>query len=153
MSVSISRVKWAHAAPLLKAVREKVFVCEWRIPKCIEFDNDDKSSMHMLVCDDKTQEPIATGRISPNGEISRIAVLSHFRKSHIDKLVLKGLIGIAKDLELDDIFISSPLESVAHFKERNFTPLGSVYMVAGRAKQKMACPINHVGTAKYYLSH
>jgi len=153
MSISISRVNWDHAAPLLKTVREKVFICEWRIPKTIEFDRNDKSAIHMLVCDDQTQEPIATGRILPSGEISRIAVLSHFRKSHIDKLVLKGLIGIAKDLELNEIFICSPLESVEYFKEHHFRPIGSVYMVAGLPKQKMSCPINHIGTAKYYLSH
>ncbi len=153
MSVSVSRVNWAHAAPLLKTVREKVFICEWRIPKTIEFDRNDKSAIHMLVCDDNTQEPIATGRILPNGEISRIAVLSDFREKQIDKLVIKGLINVAKDLDLNEIYISIPLESVNYFKERHFKPLGSVYMVAGRAKQKMSCAINHVSTGKYYLSH
>jgi predicted GNAT family N-acyltransferase len=153
MSISISRVNWEHAAPLLKTVREKVFICEWRIPKTIEFDQYDKNAIHMLVCCDQSQEPIATGRILPSGEISRIAVLSDFRKKQIDKVILKGLIRIAKDLELQQIYISSPLDSVEYFKRRHFEPAGSVFMVAGRPRQKMSCPINSISTAKYYLSH
>lgn len=153
MSISISRVNWKHAAPLLKVVREKVFICEWRIPREVEFDTNDESAIHILVCCDLSQEPIATGRILPNGEISRIAVLTDFRKKQIDRLILTKLINIAKELELNEIYISSPLSSVEYFKKRRFSSTGSVFMVAGRPRQKMVCPINNIGIAKYYLSH
>ena len=97
MTFSISRVSWEQAAPLLKTVREKVFICEWRIPKHIEFDKKDRiMPFHLLVCDDKTQEPVATGRILATGEISRIAVLMSYRKHQVDHLVVQGLLAIAK---------------------------------------------------------
>ena len=110
MSFSVSRVKWEAAVSLLKDVREKVFICEWRIPRKIEFDRKDQYAFHVLVCDDITQEPIATGRILSTGEISRIAVLMAFRKRNIDREVMKGLLAIAKDLKLDEIFISHVYE-------------------------------------------
>jgi predicted GNAT family N-acyltransferase len=153
MSFSISRVEWDLAAPLLKTVRERVFICEWRIPKKIEFDRKDKSAFHMLVCDDSTQEPVATGRISANGEISRIAVMMDYRKNSIDKFVLQGLISIANDLKLSEVFIYSPLEFVSYFEQQNFSVKGAVFMEAGIPRQRMVCPLKELNMAKYYLVH
>jgi len=157
MSYSVSRVKWEQAAPLLKNIREKVFVCEWRIPKHLEFDKNDRSAFHMLICDDITQEPIATGRILATGEISRIAVLMSFRRLDMDKIVLQGLFKIAKELNLDEVFIHSPLDTVEYFAKHNFFTVGSVFMEAGMPRQRMACDINQAmdnsGLSKCYLSH
>jgi len=157
MSYSISQVKWQQAAPLLKNIREKVFVCERRIPKKIEFDQGDRTAYHMLVCDDTSQEPIATGRITPQGEISRIAVVMGYRSEKIDKFIMQGLFRIARNLSLKEVFISSPLEKVDDFIKHDFLPIGSVYMEAGMPKQRMACGITlaveNAEKAKYYLSH
>ncbi|MCJ8321245.1 MAG: GNAT family N-acetyltransferase [Colwellia sp.] len=157
MSYSVSRVKWEQAAPLLKNIREKVFVCEWRIPKHLEFDKNDRSAFHMLICDDITQEPIATGRILATGEISRIAVVMSFRRFDMDKVVLQGLFKIAKELNLDEVFIHSPLDTVDYFAKHHFFTVGSVFMEAGMPKQRMACGINQAidnsALSKYYLIH
>jgi len=157
MSYSISQVKWQQAAPLLKNIREKVFVCERRIPKRIEFDQGDRTAFHMLVCDDTNQEPIATGRITPQGEISRIAVIMGYRSEKIDKFIMQGLFQIARKLTLQEVFISSPLEKVDYFTKHGFYPIGSVYMEAGMPKQRMACDIiqavENYEKAKYYLNH
>ncbi len=153
MTFSISRVQWEQAAPLLKTVREKVFICEWRIPKKIEFDRKDRYAYHLLVCDDVTQEPIATGRILTTGEISRIAVLMAYRKKRIDHKVMQGLLAIAKDINLDEVFIFSPLESVEYFRKFNFISAGAVFMEAGMARQRMVCTVDNIKKAKYYLTH
>ncbi len=153
MSFSISRVKWEQAAPLLKNIREKVFICEWRIPKKIEFDKNDRHAYHMLVCDDLTQEPVATGRILSSGEISRIAVLMSYRDEYVVQKVMKGLIAIAKDINLNEIFIYSPLESVEYFRKFNFVSAGAVFMEAGMPRQRMACALDSIGAADYYLAH
>jgi predicted GNAT family N-acyltransferase len=157
MSYTVSRVKWQQAAPLLKNIRERVFVCERRIPKGIEFDKSDPSAYHMLVCDDKNQEPIATGRISPQGEISRIAVIIDYRSEKVDKFIMRGLFTIANELSLKEVYISSPLDKVTYFTEHEFYSIGSVYMEAGMPKQRMACSITqalkNIDRAKYYLNH
>lgn len=157
MTYSVSRVPWQQAESLLKDVREKVFICERRIPKKIEFDRYDNTAFHMLVCDDYSQEPIATGRISASGEISRVAVLMEFRHEALDKVIMKGLFRIAEELALNEVYIYSPLENVDYFSEHSFYPVGAVFMEAGMPKQRMACPIQHAqdcaSNAKYYLSH
>ncbi len=157
MSYNISQVKWQQAAPLLKKVREKVFVCERRIPKKIEFDQEDKTAYHMLICDGQNNEPIATGRISPRGDISRIAVIMSYRNQKIDKFIIQGLFKIAKKLKLKKVFITSPLEKVTYFTQHEFYSIGAVYMEAGIPQQRMACKIStavkYVKKAKYYFSH
>lgn len=157
MTYSVSRVEWQLAAPLLKNVREKVFICEKRIPKKVEFDINDSSAYHMLVCDDSSQEPIATGRITPSGQISRIAVIMEYRQAAIDKIVIQGLFRIADELSLNEVFIHSPLERVNYFSKHHFHPIGNVFMEAGMPKQRMVCAINmaksEANQAKFYLSH
>jgi len=153
MSFSVCLVQWEQAAPLLKKVREKVFICERRIPKGIEFDKKDINAYHMLVCDDNTQEPIATGRLLPSGEISRIAVVMGFRQQSVDRYILEGLFKIARELHLSEVYINSPLDSVNYFEAKNFHSINSVFMEAGMAKQKMACSISNISHAKYYLTH
>jgi predicted GNAT family N-acyltransferase len=144
MSFSVSRVNWEQAASLLRDVREKVFICEWRIPRKIEFDRKDHYAFHVLVCDDITQEPVATGRILSTGEISRIAVLMSFRKRNIDIVVVKGLLAIAKDLKLDEVFIYSPLDDVEYFRKFNFISAGAVFMEAGMPRQRMTCAVDNI---------
>lgn len=153
MSYSISRVDWQLAAPLLKAIREKVFICEYRIPKKVEFDQEDANACHILICDDISQEPIATGRLSSSGEISRVAVIKHYRQQNYEYVVFNKLVKIAKELGLKEVFIFSPLSHVDYYQGHNFTPVGSVYMEAGIPRQRMTCPIENNAVAKYYLSH
>jgi predicted GNAT family N-acyltransferase len=153
MSYTVSRVQWEQAAPLLKNVREQVFVCEWRIPKNIEFDQKDRFAYHVLACNDLTQEPIGTGRILSTGEISRIAVLKSCRKDQVDKVILQALFVIAREMNLKEIFIYSPLASIDYFRKFNFNTSGAVFMEAGLPRQKMNCPLDNASLAKYYLSH
>ncbi len=153
MSYTVSRVQWEQAAPLLKNVREQVFVCEWRIPKNIEFDQKDRYAFHVLACKDTSQEPIGTGRILSTGEISRIAVLKSCRKDEVDKVILQALFDIAREMNLKEIFIYSPLDSIDYFRKFNFNTAGAVFMEAGLPKQQMTCPLDNASFAKYYLSH
>lgn len=153
MSYTVSRVQWEQAAPLLKNVREQVFICEWRIPKRLEFDRKDHFAYHVLACHDKTQEPIGTGRILSSGEVSRIAVLKSYRKDNVDKIILHSLFKIAREMDLKEIFIYSPLDAIDYFRKFNFNTTGAVFMEAGMPKQKMTCSIQKVSEAKYYLSH
>ena len=154
MSFSVSRVKWEQESFLLRDVREKVFICEWRIPRKIEFDRKDQFAFHVLVCDDITQEPVATGRILSTGEISRIAVLMSFRKRNIDRDVMKGLLAIAKDLKLDEVFIYSPLDDVEYFRKFNFISAGAVFMEAGMPRQRRACSVENISNVtNFAFSH
>jgi N-acetylglutamate synthase-like GNAT family acetyltransferase len=67
-----------------------------------------------------------------------------FRKRNIDRDVVKGLLAIAKDLKLDEVFIYSPLDDVEYFRKFNFISAGAVFMEAGMPRQRMTCAVENI---------
>ncbi|QDP01259.1 GNAT family N-acetyltransferase [Thalassotalea sp. PS06] len=153
MRYKVNVVRWQQAERQLKSVREKVFCCERRIPYDVEFDHRDRKAHHVLVVDEETQEPIATGRITNDGEISRIAVVISKRKSPVGKEVIQALVKIARKNQLNEVYINSDLDAVSYFASHNFRPVGAVFMEAGIPRQRMACPIREIDFKRFYLSH
>lgn len=149
----VNIVKWQQAKRQLKTVREKVFVFERRIPYNIEFDSLDRKAYHVLVIDDDNQEPIATGRITDKGELSRICVVISKRKTPAGKEVIETLLQIARNKNLKEVYINSSLQAVGYFRKHNFQPVGGVFMEAGMPRQRMACSLNEVDFKRFYLSH
>lgn len=153
MPYRVNVVNWQQAKLQLKSVREKVFVCERRIPYEVEFDRNDRRAHHVLVVDDESQEPVATGRITNQGELSRICVVISKRKSPIGKQVIDTLLDIARKNNLKEVYINSSLDAVDYFCKHNFRPHGSVFMEAGLPRQRMVCPLQQISFKRFYLSH
>ncbi|WP_371185213.1 GNAT family N-acetyltransferase [Thalassotalea maritima] len=153
MSYQIKVVNWEDAEQQLKTVREKVFVYERRIPRHVEFDRRDRRAFHVLVIDKKSQEPIATGRITKQGEISRVCVVISQRKSPVGQEVIATLLDIARKNNLKEVFINSSLDAVDYFAKHNFQPVGGVFMEAGLPRQRMMCDLADANIKRFYLSH
>lgn len=149
---TIEQVNWRHCKRRLKRLRERVYVAEWRIPSQSEFDEQDYKSDHVLIVD-PTGTDIATGRITPDGEIGRIAVVSHLRGKDIYDVLYNALLEIAKSKELNDVFVQCELNGVDHFQEQGFQTVGSVYMDSGIPRQKMSCPVNDFSWSRVELTH
>lgn len=140
MTYKTLKVDWGTKKKEIKLVREKVFICEYRIPPDVEFDQKDKRCKHVLIQDD--QQAIATGRISTKGKISRIAVLQKYRHTDAPIQVINTLVNIAKDSGLTSIAIDSELAQVTQFKQQGFQVVSPVFMDSGIAKQTLACDIS-----------
>ena len=153
MPYQINVVNWQQAKQQLKSVREKVFVYERRIPYEVEFDRDDRKAFHVLITDGINDEPIATGRITNLGEMSRICVVISKRKSPAGKQVIDTLLDIARKNSLKEVFINSSLDAVDYFLRHNFHTVGSVFMEAGMPRQRMTCLLQKVNFKRFYLSH
>lgn len=149
---TIEKVNWRHSKRRLKRLRDRVFVCEWRIPRQSEFDQQDPNSEHVLVVDSDGTD-IATGRITPEGEIGRIAVISHHRSDEIYDVLYTSLLQIAKEKELNDVYVQCELEGVDHFESQGFQAIGSVFMDSGIPRQRMCCPVNDFSWSKVELTH
>ena len=149
---TIETVNWRHSKRRLKRLRDRVFVCEWRIPRQSEFDEQDPLSEHVLIKDSDGSD-IATGRITPEGEIGRIAVISHHRGEEIYNVLYKALLQIAKEKDLDDVYVQCELDGVNHFESQGFHPIGSVFMDCGIPRQKMSCPVNDFSWSRVELTH
>ncbi|WP_371379205.1 GNAT family N-acetyltransferase [Thalassotalea aquiviva] len=153
MPYRVDVVNWQQAKKQLMTVRQKVFVYERRIPFEVEFDQFDRQAHHVLVTDEESNEPLATGRITDNGEISRICVVIPQRKSPIGKEVIKTLLQIARQRKVEEVYINSALDAVDYFTKHHFRPVGSVFMEAGIPRQRMVCNIANVDFKRFYLSH
>ena len=71
---TVSLISWHDGEPLLRAVREAVFVHEQSVPEELEWDGMDDGGRHALALS-LSGDAIGCGRILPNGHIGRIAVL------------------------------------------------------------------------------
>ncbi len=71
------------------AVRSRVFVAEQRVPVEIESDGRDDACVHVVVR--LGDEPVATGRIAPDGKVGRVAVLSDHRREGLGRIVMAAL--------------------------------------------------------------
>lgn len=143
MSYKVDKVSWKgepNQIKDIKELREKVFVCEHRVPETSEFDNHDSRSEHVLIRNEDNKA-VATGRICEDGKISRVAVLIKYRNTNAAEQVIKQLIAIAKNKGLSSVSIDAELDNIPEFTKQGFKPTGSVYMESGIPKQTLICNV------------
>lgn len=152
MAFTVENVDWGKAKHRLSKLREKVFVYEWRIPKEYEFDQQDNAAFHVLVLDESNLE-VATGRITPNGEIGRIAVVPKHRGPEVYQTLFHALLDIAKQRELEMVSVQCELEGVEYYQQQGFRPVGAVYMDAGIPRQRMSVTLTDFSLPRVDLTH
>ena len=138
--------------PHTQKIREKVFVCQWQIPAESEFDHQDSIAFHVLVVNDHNQD-IATGRITPEGEIGRIAVEPEFRCPEVYQALFNALLNIARQHGLQDVLAQCALEGVNYYQQQGFRQVGKVFMDAGVARQNLSCNLNDFNLERVELTH
>lgn len=141
MAYLVENVDWSSASQRLTELREKVFVLEWQMPRDSEFDEHDHRASHIIVSTSDKQ-PIATARLTEEGEIGRIAIRIGYRKLPVYRLLFGALIAQARALNVSAVRLNCDLTSVDHHTKLGFTATGQVFMEAGIARQVMTCPIN-----------
>jgi predicted GNAT family N-acyltransferase len=86
----------------------------------------------VLVVNEHNQE-VATGRITPKGEIGRIAVEPEFRCPEVYQSLFKALLEITK--------------------KHGFRSVGRLFMDAGVARQNMLCDLKDFILERVELTH
>ena len=106
----------------------------------------------MLVVNEHNQE-VATGRITPSGEICRIAVEPQFRGPELYQALFNALLNIARQHGLGDVFVQCGLEGVNYYQQQGFRPVGNVFMDAVLARQSMLCKLKDFTLERVELTH
>ncbi|MFW6348508.1 MAG: GNAT family N-acetyltransferase [Cyclonatronaceae bacterium] len=133
---SLREARWPDDIALLMHVRNKVFVEEQFVPYHDEIDEQDPRSYHLLVTD-KNNRPVATGRLTPEGHIGRMAVLKEYRGHKIGHRLMLHLMQKAMQRGHRIIELSAQTHAIPFYQKYGFSPVGRVYDEVGIPHQKM----------------
>lgn len=136
MDFTIHPVTWHDAEPLLRSVREAVFMREQGVPAELEWDGMDESSHHVLALSSHGQA-IGCGRILPNAHLGRLAVIPEWRDRKVGTAILEGLLAYASDMHYPEVDIDAQVQAVPFYERFGFVAEGEVFMDVGIPHRKM----------------
>jgi len=129
-NITIKQTSFKEEMSNIKHIREQVFINEQHVPVELEWDEYDPDAIHLIVLDEK-HVPIATSRMLSDGHIGRMAVIPEWRTQGIGTAMLLKLINIAKQHNLEAVFLSAQLEAIDFYKKQGFNVKSDTYMDAG----------------------
>jgi predicted GNAT family N-acyltransferase len=130
MHYNLHHTTWKKHKTELAQVRRRVFIEEQQVPEELEWDEYDDTCHHILVCDDNNN-PIATGRIKPDGHIGRIAVLKPWRNQGIGSAILKELLAYAISKKIHRIYLNAQTTAIPFYLKHGFVTCSDEFMDAG----------------------
>ena len=127
---SVSLICWHDGEPLLKSVREAVFIHEQGISPELEWDGADEHCRHALVLSQQG-EAIGCGRMLANGHIGRIAVSSKWRKQKVGTAIMEALLNYAHAHDYPQVDVDAQTHAIPFYRSFDFVDEGEVFMDAG----------------------
>jgi predicted GNAT family N-acyltransferase len=127
---TVSLVSWHDGEPLLRAVREAVFMREQGVPEDLEWDGMDEGSRHALALSLRG-DVIGCGRLLPDGHIGRIAVLPQWRKRKVGTAIVEALLGEARSRDMKEVIVDAQVRAVPFYRGFGFVEEGDEFMDAG----------------------
>lgn len=116
----------AEAGP----VREAVFVREQGVPLEMEYDEADPVSLHVLARG-PAGEAIGTARLLPDGHVGRLAVLAAWRGKGVGAALLRRLIDVARERNLDRLALHAQTSAMGFYRKFGFGEEGAEFLEAG----------------------
>jgi predicted GNAT family N-acyltransferase len=138
---TVSLVSWHDGEPLLRAIREEVFIREQGVPEELEWDELDEICRHALALS-LSGEAIGCGRILPNGHIGRIAVMQPWRKQKVGTAIMESLLDEARSRNYPVVDVDAQVHAVPFYQNFGFTVVGEPFMDAGLPHIKMTLELN-----------
>lgn len=139
---TIETADWANERDraALAAVREEVFVREQNVPPEMELDEDDPRSLHVMARGpDGTV--IAAGRLTPAGQIGRMAVLRDWRNRTVGSALLQLLVEQARTRSMGELRLHAQADATDFYLKHGFEIAGDDFMEAGILHRPMRMAI------------
>ena len=133
---TVHLISWHDGEPLLRSIREKVFMQEQGVSAELEWDGKDGPSHHALALSAKG-EAVGCGRITPDGHIGRVAVLSEWRMKHIGTAILELLVDYARTQSYAQVELNAQVQVIPVYKKFGFEAVGEEFMDANIPHRKM----------------
>lgn len=133
---TVSLVSWHDGEPLLRAIREAVFMREQGVPEALEWDGLDEGCRHALAIS-MQGEAIGCGRMLPDGHIGRIAVLPQWRKQKVGTALMEALLEEARARGYKRVEVDAQTYAVPFYHTFGFIEEGDEFLDAGMPHIKM----------------
>lgn len=143
--IEVRDADWKSDGEAIREIRTEVFIREQEVPEELEWDGMDSKCRHALVY--VGGDPVATGRITPDGQIGRMAVLADYRGSGAGMALLRHLIDAARDQGHDRVFLHAQTSALSFYERAGFQAYGPEFDDAGIPHQAMALELDDVGDA------
>ncbi len=127
---TVSLVCWHDGEPLLRSIREAVFIREQGVPAELEWDGLDENCRHALALSHQG-DAIGCGRIFANGHIGRISVLQQWRKRMVGTAIMEALLDYARANDYRQIDVDAQTYAVPFYHKFGFVEEGETFMDAG----------------------
>ena len=132
----VKLVDWVDAEPLIRPVRETVFIHEQAVPEELEWDGLDPQCAHVLAWNDQG-DAIGTARMQPNGTIGRMAVLKEWRGRGAGRALVEALLDCAVRQGLTRVTLSAQTHAIGFYERAGFHVVGELFIDAGIPHRKM----------------
>lgn len=139
---TVHLISWHDGEPLLRAVREKVFMQEQGVSAELEWDGLDQVCHHALALS-ANGEAIGCGRITADGHIGRVAVLPEWRHKRIGSAILELLVDYARSKNFAQIELNAQVQAMPLYKQFDFEAEGEEFMEANIPHRKMTLQLKN----------
>jgi len=136
MSFRIITGDWESVREDAQRVRIEVFVIEQNVPFELEWDEDDEVSTHAIAYDEEGQ-PVATGRLLPDGHIGRMAVIKPLRGSGLGTEILQALLHQARREGHKNLLLHAQTHALAFYEKQGFIAEGEEFSEANMPHRLM----------------
>jgi len=133
---TVHMISWHDAEPLLRAVREAVFMREQGVSAELEWDGLDGGCRHALAVSAQG-EAIGCGRITQDAHIGRMAVLREWRGRKVGTALLAALLENARSQSHAEVDLDAQVQALAFYRRFGFVEEGEVFMDADMPHRKM----------------
>lgn len=127
---TVSLVCWHDGEPLLRSIREAVFIREQGVPAELEWDALDEGCRHALALSHRG-DAIGCGRMLADGHIGRIAVLPQWRKQKVGTAIMEALLDYARTHDYKQVDVDAQTYAVPFYRKFDFVEQGETFMDAG----------------------
>jgi predicted GNAT family N-acyltransferase len=139
---TVHLISWHDGEPLLRGIREKIFIQEQNVPAALEWDGMDDACHHALALT-PSGEAIGGGRITADGHIGRVAVLAPWRRQHVGSAILEMLVDYARSQHYEKVELNSQVQALPFYKQFGFEEEGEVFMDANIPHRKMTLQLKN----------
>lgn len=133
---TVSLVSWHDGEPLLRAIREAVFIREQNVTEELEWDGKDNDCRHALALS-LNGDAIGCGRMQPNGHIGRIAVLPQWREQKVGTAIMEALLDEARSRGYKQVDVYAQTHAISFYRNLGFVEYGKEFTDAGIPHRKM----------------